>query len=119
MKLPCFALPDFRRHRFAFRSPGGQPAIENRRPIAEAQIIKREINARRWRHPILAEVNYDPRLVREAQLFKGSLQLIDWRQLQNQSGAPRSRDVRELNELRSGNVRSVILALVPTLQQHE
>src|SRR6185369_5574045 len=76
------------------RLPRRHAAVEDRSAVTQSKIIKREIDAGRRRHPILAEVNNDARVVRDAKLFECRFQLIYWRQFENQSLATRCGYIR-------------------------
>ena len=95
--------------------PGRQSAIEDRRLIAQTKIIERHENARRGRHPILAEVDNNPRFVGHTELLEGNLQLIHRRQFENQTLSAWRRNIGELNELGAANVCGVIFLFLAHL----
>src|SRR5437867_3963012 len=108
-------LLNLRRERPSLCLPGRQSAIENRRPIAQTEIIERHENARRRRHPVLAKVDNNPRFVGYTELLEGGLQLFHRRQFENQPLSAWRRNIGQLNELGAANVGGFVFLFLANL----
>lgn len=65
------------------------------------------------------EINNHAGVIRDSEFFERRLQLINRGQFENQTLAARSGDIGYLNELRTGNVCSLIFLLVAHMEEHE
>jgi hypothetical protein len=70
-------------------APGSETAVQQRCPVAEAEVIQGEEDPRRGRREFAVRAQHDPAPVRHAHLLEGRLEFRHGRQLQRQPLAAR------------------------------
>ncbi len=93
---------------------------------AEAGIVEREKDTRRWRDPVVAEVDDDPRVVRDAERLEPLAQRVGRQHLERKRirvrrgrRGPRRREILQRNESGPRQVRLGVFGRLADVEQHE